>query len=186
MTPNKLQNSRIGFALGASAVMLAVVVTGCTLGPEPHRPATAADVGDTYIYAAGQEVASAIEDDHELPAHVLWWQRFGDDATSELVELALVANTDLQAAAARVLEAEAMLRSAGGARLPQVNYGLSANRSRNSFVLPEIGRISPESTNPLTKNFSTSWIALRTSTFCGRNRWTTLCCWTSNRRSSIQ
>jgi multidrug efflux system outer membrane protein len=39
-----------------------------------------------------------------------------------------------------------MLRAAGGARLPQVGYGGSVNRQRNSFVLPEIGRINPEST----------------------------------------
>jgi multidrug efflux system outer membrane protein len=145
-------------ALVAAVVILVFGATGCTLGPEPQRTVTAADVGDTYIYDEGEKAAAAVEEDHDLSADFLWWQRFGDEATGELVEMALVANTDLQGAAARVLEAEALLRAAGGARLPQVGYGLSANRSRNSFVLPEIGRISPESTTYGT-DLNVTWAA---------------------------
>ena len=131
----------------ASLLALSTVIVGCTLGPDPERPVTAADVSEDYAYAADDEGSLALQEDPPTwPAETYWWQRFGDQTTAELVELALTANTDLQAAAARVLEAEALLDAAGGARLPQVDYGLSANRSRNSFVLPEIGRINPEST----------------------------------------
>lgn len=128
-------------------LVLSMVMVGCTLGPDPERPATAADVSQTYAYAPDDEAESAVREvSPQWPSETYWWQRFGDETTAELVELALAANTDLQVAAARVLEAEALLDAAGGARLPQIEYGLSANRSRNSFVLPEIGRISPEST----------------------------------------
>lgn len=132
-------------ALAVGVVML-VLSGGCTMGPDPERPVTAADASETYVYADQQDVATLPDSTTEWPANTLWWKRFGDPTTAELVEMAFEANPDLHVAAARVLEAEALLDAAGGARLPQIGYGLSANRSRNSFVLPEIGRINPEST----------------------------------------
>jgi NodT family efflux transporter outer membrane factor (OMF) lipoprotein len=73
-----------------------------------------------------------------------------------LVELALQNNTDLQAAAARVLEAEAALHRAHGARLPQVGFNASATDQRFSFVLPEVGRRTIDSTT-YSYNFNVSW-----------------------------
>jgi len=72
----------------AVAVAAAVGLTGCTLGPEPERPATAADVGESYVHA-GDEAGP------ELPEVSPWWRTFGDETTVELVELALENNTDL-------------------------------------------------------------------------------------------
>ena len=133
--------------------MLATLVfaAGCTLGPEPERPTTAADISDTYIHAAEQEAT-------QPPAVSPWWRTFGDDTTTELVELALANNTDLQAAVARVLEAEAGLRRAGGARLPQLGYGVGGTKQRMSFVLPSIGRQTIESTT-YSYNFNIGWQA---------------------------
>jgi multidrug efflux system outer membrane protein len=132
----------------AAALTLAA---GCTLGPEPERPTTAADVGDTYVFAP----ATGAE---PLPEVTPWWREFGDQATTELVELALAHNTDLQVAAARVMEAEANLSRAGGARLPQAGYGAAASKQRNSFVLPNIGRQTIDSTT-YSYNFNVSWQA---------------------------
>ena len=128
-----------------------IAAAGCTLGPEPERPATAADVSGTYVYAPEVE-------QKPFPDVTPWWREFGDQTTTELVELALENNTDLQAAAARVLEAEANLRRAGGARLPQVGYGTSASQQRNSFVLPQIGRQTIDSTT-YSYSFNVSWQA---------------------------
>jgi len=127
------------YRLSAPTVVIVLALAGCTLGPEPERPTTAADVGDAYVYA---------DDDAggELPDVSPWWRTFGDETTVKLVELALQNNTDLRVAAARVLEAEAALKKAGGARLPQIGYGASASKQRNSFVLPEIGRRTIDST----------------------------------------
>lgn len=128
-----------------------LVTSGCTLGPEPARPVTAADISETYVYAKADESGDS------LPVSA-WWRTFGDPTTVELVELALQNNTDLQAAAARVLEAEAALHRARGARLPQVGVGASATDQRFSFVLPEIGRRTIDSTT-YTYNFNVSWQA---------------------------
>lgn len=140
-----------GSILSAAAAALVVAGVGCTLGPEPERPATAADVGDRYVHAADAPAA-------EPPEVSPWWRTFGDPTTTELVELALAENTDLRAAAARVLEAEANLARAGGARLPQVGYTTGASKQRNSFVLPEIGRRTVDSTT-YSYGLNVSWQA---------------------------
>jgi len=132
-------------------VVAALGLAGCTMGPEPERPATAADVGEGYVHAADEARPG-------LPEVSPWWRTFGDETTVELVELALESNTDLWAAAARVLEAEARLKKAGGARLPQVGYSVGASKQRNTFVLPEIGRRTIDSTT-YSYGFNVSWQA---------------------------
>jgi NodT family efflux transporter outer membrane factor (OMF) lipoprotein len=84
--------------------------------------------------------------------------RFGDPQTADLVRAALEHNTDLQTAAARVLEASAALRQATGASLPQVTAGISGARTKTSFVLPGIGRTSIYSTT-FSDDLSVSWQA---------------------------
>jgi multidrug efflux system outer membrane protein len=132
--------SRFGLVRTAAPALALLAITGCTLGPEPERPETAADLAASYAYADDESAAA------ELPAVSPWWQTFGDETTAELVALALADNIDLQVAAARMLEAEAALRRAGGARLPQIDYGAAASGQQVSFVLPEIGRRQIDST----------------------------------------
>ncbi len=136
----------------ALPIAVAFGLAGCTMGPEPDRPTTAADVGESYVHAPENRRPSS------PPTVSPWWRTFGDETTIELVELALAHNTDLRVAAARVLEAEAGFEKAGGARLPQIGYGLNASEQRNSFVLPEIGRRDIESTT-YSYNFNVSWQA---------------------------
>jgi multidrug efflux system outer membrane protein len=132
---------------GASAVL--VLAAACTLGPEPERPMTAADGAERFVHASEASAAP-------LPAVSAWWREFGDPTTSELVEEALAGNTDLRVMAARVLEAEASLRRAGGARLPQMGYGAAASKQKVSFVLPEIGRRNIDSTT-YSYTFNVAW-----------------------------
>jgi multidrug efflux system outer membrane protein len=136
--------------VSATAVALALIFA-CTLGPDPERPTTAADVAEAYVNAPEGETAP-------LPEVSPWWRDFGDETTVELVELALTNNTDLRVAAARVLEAEAALRRAGGVRLPQISYGVSGRKQKISFVLPEIGRRNIESTT-YSYSFDVAWQA---------------------------
>ena len=137
--------------LTSLVISLGLALAGCTLGPEPERPVTAADRVAAYVHASGPPVEAQ-------PEVSPWWRSFGDTATTELVELALESNTDLRLAAARVLEAEANLRRAGGARWPQVSYGAGATKQQISFVLPEVGRRTIESTTYST-SLAVSWQA---------------------------
>jgi len=118
---------------------LPFLLIGCTLGPEPTRPPTAAEEVEQFANASTEQQPAA---ESVSP----WWRSFGDEVTSELVELALENNTDLHVAAARVLEAEASLRRAGASQWPQIDYGGSASRQKNSFVLPQTGRVQIFST----------------------------------------
>ncbi|MCG6948007.1 MAG: TolC family protein [Acidobacteria bacterium] len=146
------------------ALLLAV---GCTLGPDPERPATAADVSDGFVHASGADAKP-------LPEVTPWWQEFGDETTTVLVELALANNPDLRAAAARVLEAEAGLRRAGGAMWPQVGYGAGGTRQKMSFVLPGTGRREIFSTT-YSYDLNVSWQA----DFFGRLKRTRQASWAS-------
>lgn len=120
--------------------LAAVLATGCALGPDYERPWTPATDVESYVHAPGEDATL------DAAGVAPWWRSFGDPATADLVELALAANTDLRAAAARVLEARAGLRQAGARLLPEVGYGVNASRQKNSFVLPGIGRVSPIAT----------------------------------------
>ncbi len=134
-----------------AAGVMVVLALGCTLGPEPERPVTAAAVSDTYTFAADENAG-------EPPEISPWWRTFGDETTVELVELALANNPNLQVAAGRVIEAEANLKRAGGARLPQVGYGATASTQQMSFVLPNIGRQQINSTT-YSYNVNVAWQA---------------------------
>jgi multidrug efflux system outer membrane protein len=125
-----------------STLLVAAALGGCTLGPEPDRPATAADGARPFVHANdARPGAGATTADVSA-----WWRGFGDPVTAELVERALEHNTDLKAAAARVLEAEASLARATGSRVPQVDVSLRTSRQKSSVVLPNVGRTSVSST----------------------------------------
>jgi NodT family efflux transporter outer membrane factor (OMF) lipoprotein len=127
------------------AVAVAILASGCTLGPEYQRPQTAAQDAEVFAHSSAVE---PVTESSSLDPGLLkpWWRRFGDPTTTALVEQALAANTDLKAAAARVLETQALVRQAKGRQLPLVSAGLSSSRQKNSFVLPQVGRVNTTST----------------------------------------
>jgi multidrug efflux system outer membrane protein len=138
MSTRSLTGTGLQFAVGT-----ALLAAGCALGPEPQRPETAADGTVAYLHSADADSGEVSLQETSGS----WWQRIGDPEIVDLVEQALENNTDLMAAAARVLEAEAQLERAGGSRWPQVSASVGASRVKNSFVLPNIGRTEIYSTN---------------------------------------
>ena len=104
----------------------AFALPGCMVGPDYQRPETIADTSPGYVYVDKTEP----DDPNSIGK---WWLRFGDETTVQLVNLALKNNYDLQAAAARVLQAEALLAETRGRQLPQISYGLGRTRSKMSF-----------------------------------------------------
>lgn len=129
-------------ALLAAVTAAVLLAAGCTLGPDPDEaPKTAADTAESFVAAPSSEKATTLR----LPPDD-WWRDFADPVTTSLIEEALANNTDLKAAASRVLEAEAVLKGAYGARLPQVDYDLRGQRNKFSFVLPRVGRVGIYST----------------------------------------
>ena len=113
-----------------AAPILAVLLIGCTVGPNYSRPTAA--VPDRYAQAASQ----AGPTDAEL---ALWWGRFGDPLLDELVNRAIARNLDVQTAAARIREARAREVVAGAAAVPELDAQASATRQRiseNAIPIP--------------------------------------------------
>jgi multidrug efflux system outer membrane protein len=103
------------------ALACALVLAGCAVGPDYERPAmnlpgayTEPDVGDAATVRAD------------------WWKLYGDPQLDSLVAAALERNADIRLAVARIEEADANLRVANAAFLPEIDLGGNANRTRFS------------------------------------------------------
>ena len=103
---------------------------GCLVGPDYSRPETLAETSETYFHAGAHK-----QDVNDFTDADGWWEGFGDPITAELVHQALANNYDLKAAAARVLQAQAVLAEMRGRQWPDVSFNLSRDRSKRSFNL---------------------------------------------------
>ena len=73
-----------------------------------------------------------------------WWTLYQDQTLNDLVAKALVNNTDIKLAAARIEEADAVMREVGAALFPEVDLDASGTRSR----VTEAGAFPVFSGNP--------------------------------------
>ncbi|RZA28669.1 MAG: TolC family protein, partial [Lysobacteraceae bacterium] len=90
---------------------LAAALGGCTtVGPDFKAPAAAPDAAYRHA-AAGNEAA-------RLPAQ--WWTVFGDATLDRLEQRALRDNPGVQAAAQRLLQAQAQLGVVRAGQMPSV------------------------------------------------------------------
>ena len=128
------------------ALACAALLSGCMVGPDYVRPT----VDLPAQYASAQEAA---------PVAIArgWWKQFNDDTLNTLVERALADNADVQRAAARIEQADALLREAGAALFPDVGLGAAASRSRISGVGAPIPAGAPLYRNSFQTAISTSF-----------------------------
>jgi multidrug efflux system outer membrane protein len=104
--------------------LLALIVAGCATVPEidrsrlPAAPAAYKE-GDGRWTTATPAAQPRGE----------WWKTFSDPVLDELVERANPNNTSIEVAAARLVQARALVRSTEADRLPQVDLGASALRA---------------------------------------------------------
>jgi len=111
----------LGIPLTFALFALAFVVAGCAAPPiDPS------DLPRTP--AAFKEDAPRFKVMAALPADGAWWSVFGDPVLGDLVRRADRGNTSIRVAAARLVQARALLRDADSQRLPQVGLGVSAQR----------------------------------------------------------
>ncbi len=90
----------------------------------------------------------------EAQARGTWWRAFSDPVLDDLVARATADNTSIQTAAARVLEARALLRDANANLLPQVNADLGASRAT---IQPGFGAAPGQAQNLGQAGLSASW-----------------------------
>jgi NodT family efflux transporter outer membrane factor (OMF) lipoprotein len=104
---------------------LALALTGCTLGPNYHRPQVA--VPDQFRNAPAAAGPNSIAD-------TKWFDLFQDDTLKQLVTTALANNFDLRIAAERVLEARAQYGITHAGLFPTLDGQGQFTASRTSSV----------------------------------------------------
>ncbi len=106
----------------AAFAAMAMLFTGCVVGPDCKRPTVAAPA--TWKEAAVTTNAPVLSPE--------WWQIFTDAELNSLEAQAVAANQDLKRAIARVTEARALARVSKAERYPSISAGGAHSRDRHS------------------------------------------------------
>nr|WP_314419142.1 efflux transporter outer membrane subunit [uncultured Erwinia sp.] len=101
-----------------------LLLSGCTVGPDFTPPTVNSPQGWPQGHAAGRIVERGLQPQ--------WWQIFHDDTLTALVEQSARSNLDLQAAGARLLQAQAEHQVVTGESLPSLDATASFQHARNS------------------------------------------------------
>ena len=112
----------------AAAVLLALALSGCSLGPRYRRP--------TIPPPAAWKTPTATTAPEEWPS-AEWWNGFHCAELTRLMTAGRSANDDLAAAIARVREADAQVRISSAPLLPSLDA--SGNGSRQRTISPSSG-----------------------------------------------
>ena len=99
-------------------IALVLLLTSCTLGPDYQRPDQALP-GSYRGAPAGVSLPSI--------AGLPWWKMFDDPVLNDLITIGLENNLDLQLAAARLAEANAVAAAARAPLRPELSAGLTSS-----------------------------------------------------------
>lgn len=133
-TTPALANSPLNLAWRCSLVLVALLLPACSdwlpranLAPTYEPP--------EYVVPASWHGSSpfveATPSDAELRPD--WWKMYGDPVLDKLVEQAMEANPDLQAAAERFVQARNLMMKARAQYLPQIGIEFGGSHQRQSF-----------------------------------------------------
>lgn len=111
------------------AVIGALIVVGCSVGPNYQRP-------ETEPPTAWEHADSSFMVDPSMvtAADSSWWEGFGDTVLTSLVETSLQNNADVRIAAARVEQYMGLYGVARSDFFPKINVGASGYRGQSSSV----------------------------------------------------
>jgi NodT family efflux transporter outer membrane factor (OMF) lipoprotein len=131
------------------ACVLLVLLAGCAVGPDYVRPEI--ETAETWSESID---ASLSTDPVEYGP---WWNVFEDPALEELVQIASRENLPVQIAAARILEARAVLGISRGLRFPQQQQlAGTAARVRLSENAPNVA-IADQDFSSYAVGFDATW-----------------------------
>ena len=123
-------------------VLVILLLPGCMVGPEYHRPGAAVPAD----WRTGSARETSLAD-------LAWSKVFNDPALQELIRAGMEASWDVQMAVARVFEARARLGVARAALFPAFNAGFSYSYERpyspNSYFLESFPGVSAPTGNDI-------------------------------------
>lgn len=114
------------FRSASLALPLAILLAGCTVGPNFTKPKLDLPGQFTEKPATPTEIALS---DAQLKR---WWTDFDDPVLDRLVDQAIAGNLDLKVARQRLIQARAQKVEAAAGSLPTVDFGASYTRARSS------------------------------------------------------
>ncbi len=130
-----------------SLVIVALVLSGCAVGPNYRRPEV--QMPSQYHqaqFANNESQASDLEK---------WWMSLKDPELDSLIERAVKSNLDLKIAIARVREVRAARGVAAGSLLPEVGASSSYSRIHRSQTVPPFQ--PPRDLNLYQIGFDANW-----------------------------
>lgn len=113
------------------ALLLGLLLAGCASGPDYHPPLIAPAKTAPFLGTGASSATLLAEPTSQ------WWKLYDDPVLDGLVGDALVANTDLRVALARLERARADLQGARSARTPTTSLSASADYRR----LPDVNAL---------------------------------------------
>jgi NodT family efflux transporter outer membrane factor (OMF) lipoprotein len=122
----------------ATAMLVALVLSGCAVGPNFRRPAapavdrytaTALPSATASADTAGGDAQRFLEGEG-VPQR--WWTTFGNDELDRRVQAALAHSPTIASAQAALRQAEENAKAAGGSLFPSVDANAGATRQKQS------------------------------------------------------
>lgn len=115
-------------------LLVVLTLSACNSDWLPHADLAPSYEPPQYVVPASWHGASpfveATPSDDALRSD--WWTVYNDPVLNRLVEQAMAANPDLQAAAERFVQARDMMMKTRSRRIPQLGIGLGASNNRQS------------------------------------------------------
>src|SRR5581483_10705771 len=133
--------------IGKTWIVLVIFLAGCAVGPNYKRPQVA--VPDVYrgLSPDSDKTSTASLADEK------WWTLFQDEQLQSLIRTAIADNYDVRIAAARVLQAQAILGITRADQFPTITAGAAAISER----LPRTKTFPPIETSANGVNLSMIW-----------------------------
>lgn len=153
------------YPMVTGAVAAALLLAGCAVGPDFHKPA-APDAKTYTSTPLPAQTASAplaggnaqrLESGADIPGD--WWTLFQSPPLNALIERALQNNPDLAAARAALTVARENTLAQRGAYFPAVNADFSANRQKQPGSLAPVPSNNAFEYSLFTPQLSVSYVA---------------------------
>ena len=132
---------------GIIFLVLAVLLSACTLGPDYRRPV----VNPPSLWRFDEKEAQEV-------ANTEWWEQFGDPVLNELIRSALLENKDIRIAVARVQEFMGRYGVTKAALYPQVGAsGIGARKGITQYTNPPWASTADNPYSDYQAFLSASW-----------------------------